>query len=124
VTLKSDASALLEWRYVVHGCQPQPAAPPKTRRSASFISAKTAGGDGIGTDDCRVIGKAGLALIVSLVLCNSAGVGFAQDTRESRMSLFLFRRGLGSLHLNPGVEIISTPGFFFAPTRDHSPETA
>ena len=63
-------------------------------------------------------------LAVSLFLPNSAGVGFGQHTRESRMSLFVFRRGLGSLHLNPGVEIISTPGFFFAPTRDHTPETA
>ena len=96
-TLNGIASALLESRYVAHACYSHTAARHKTRRSADFVFAEIAGGDGIGTDDCRVIGKAGLALIVSLVLCNSAGVGFAQDTRESRMSLFLFRRGLGSL---------------------------
>jgi hypothetical protein len=32
---------------------------------------------------------------LSLFLLNSAGVGCGQDTRKSRMSLFLFRRGLG-----------------------------
>jgi hypothetical protein len=37
----------------VYGCNPPPAATLRTRRSANFVSAETAG--------CSVIGKAGLA---------------------------------------------------------------
>jgi len=48
-TLNGSASALPKWRYVVHGCHPLPAARHKTWRSANFVSAETAGGDGIGT---------------------------------------------------------------------------
>ena len=95
--LKNDASPLQELRYGVDVCNPNLPAPHKTRRSANFVSAETAGSEGIGTDYCRVIAKGGLLRFVSLFLSNSTRVGFAQDTRESRMSLFLFRRGLGSL---------------------------
>ena len=54
-TLIRDASPFRESRDVVCGCYPKPPAPHKTRRSAIFVSAETAGGEAIGTGDCWVL---------------------------------------------------------------------
>ena len=54
-TLECVVSPLKESRYTVPVCSPQPAAAPKTPQSASFVSADTAGGVGIGTSDCVVL---------------------------------------------------------------------